>query len=147
LAPFPQHCPCDAASARPAAQPTSHAQIGIVGWRTASQIASPHWLDVSPHILRRHLPDLVAEQRQLAQCAEHGASALKKAITSRRAHSAIVSPREWTSSVFEALRDDATALGKLDHDLFVQPDIHLRRAVEVAFVAELLRELLASGKA
>jgi hypothetical protein len=37
----------------------------------------------------------------------------------------MASPREWTSSVFEALWDDATALGELGHDLFVQPDIHL----------------------
>jgi hypothetical protein len=51
-----------------------------------------------------------------------------------------------SSGVLEALRNDAAALGKLGHDLFVQPDIHLGRAVEAAFVAELLRKLLAGGE-
>src|ERR1700738_1532668 len=50
------------------------------------------------------------------------------------------------SGVLEALRDDTAALGKLGHDLFVQPDIHLGRAVEAAFVPELLRKLLAGGE-
>src|ERR1700730_3847102 len=50
------------------------------------------------------------------------------------------------SGVLEALRDDTAAFGKLGHDLFVQPDIHLGRAVEAAFVPELLRKLLAGGE-
>ena len=53
------------------------------------------------------------------------------------------SPSACSSGVLEALRDDAAALGKLGHDLFVEPDIHLSRAVEAAFVGELLRKLLA----
>src|ERR1700738_1329454 len=50
------------------------------------------------------------------------------------------------SGVLEALRDDTAAFGKLGHDFFVQPDIHLGRAVEAAFVPELLGKLLAGGE-
>src|SRR5262249_18197764 len=39
------------------------------------------------------------------------------------------------------------ALGKLCHDLLVQPDVHFRRAIESAGVAEFLRQLLAGAKA
>jgi hypothetical protein len=44
--------------------------------------------------------------------------------------------------MLETLRDDAAALGELGYDLFVQPDIHLGRAAEAAFLAELLRKLV-----
>src|SRR4249920_3162170 len=56
------------------------------------------------------------------------------------------SPSVCSSGVHEALRDHAAALGKLGHDLFMEPDIHLSRAVEAAFVGELLRKLLAGGE-
>jgi hypothetical protein len=42
------------------------------------------------------------------------------------------SPSVCSSGVHEALRDHAAALGKLGHDLFMEPDIHLSRAVEAA---------------
>src|SRR6516165_6390717 len=47
----------------------------------------------------------------------------------------------------ETVRHLAAALGKLCHDLLVQPDIHFRRAIESAGVAEFLRQLLAGAKA
>src|SRR5262245_33730494 len=47
----------------------------------------------------------------------------------------------------ETVRDLAAALGKLCHDLLVQPDVHFRRAIESAGVAEFLRQLLAGAKA
>src|SRR5262245_2937092 len=40
----------------------------------------------------------------------------------------------------------AAALGKLCHDLLVQPDVHFRRAIERACVAEFLRQLLPGTK-
>ena len=49
--------------------------------------------------------------------------------------------------VLETDRHHAAALGKLRHDLLVQPDVHFRRAIESSSVAELLRQLLAGAKA
>src|SRR5439155_19862143 len=46
----------------------------------------------------------------------------------------------------ETVGDLASALGDLCHDLLMQPDIHFRRTVERAFVAELLGELLARAQ-
>jgi len=40
----------------------------------------------------------------------------------------------------------AAAFSKLRHDLLVQPDIHVRRAIESAGVAEFLGQLFAGGK-
>jgi hypothetical protein len=79
-------------------------------------------------------------------CPGRSANAPEKSHHVAPANNAIVSPKEWTSSVLEALRDDAAALGELRHDLFVQPNVHLGRAVEAAFIAEFLCELLASGQ-
>src|SRR5262249_18531090 len=45
----------------------------------------------------------------------------------------------------ETVRHLAAALGKLCHDLLVQPDVHFRRAIESAGVAEFLRQLLAGA--
>jgi hypothetical protein len=39
------------------------------------------------------------------------------------------------------------ALGKLCHDLLVQPYVHFRRAIEGARIAKFLRQLLAGAKA
>jgi hypothetical protein len=50
------------------------------------------------------------------------------------------------SRVLEAFRHHTAAIGELGHDLFVQPDVHLGRAVEAACVAKLLRKLLAGGE-
>ena len=47
----------------------------------------------------------------------------------------------------ETVRHLAAALGELCHDLLLQPDIHRRRAIESAGVAELLRQLLARAEA
>ena len=47
----------------------------------------------------------------------------------------------------EAIRHLATGLGKLCHDLLVQPDIHFRRAIKSAGVAEFLRQLFSGTKA
>src|SRR5262249_26628043 len=47
----------------------------------------------------------------------------------------------------ETVRYLAAALGKLCHDLLLQPDIHRRRTIESAGVAEFLRQLLAGAKA
>jgi len=47
----------------------------------------------------------------------------------------------------ETIRHLATGLGELCHDLLVQPDVHFRRAIESACVAELLRQLLSGAKA
>ena len=44
----------------------------------------------------------------------------------------------------EAIRYLAAALGELGHNLFVQPGVHFRRAVESAGISELLRQLFAS---
>jgi hypothetical protein len=49
--------------------------------------------------------------------------------------------------VLETVRHNTAALGKLRHDLLVQPDVHFRRTIELTFVAELLCELLAGGQA
>jgi hypothetical protein len=45
--------------------------------------------------------------------------------------------------VLKAHRHHPAGLGKLRHDLLVQPDVHFRRAIESASVAELLRQLFA----
>lgn len=55
--------------------------------------------------------------------------------------------RRTGQSVLEAIRDFPAAFGKLCHDLFMRPDIHVRRAVERARVAELLSEFLAGFQA
>jgi hypothetical protein len=47
--------------------------------------------------------------------------------------------------VLKADRHHPAGLGKLRHDLLVQPDVHFRRAIESASVAELLRQLFAGG--
>src|SRR5262245_22597581 len=47
----------------------------------------------------------------------------------------------------QTIRHLAAALGKLCHDLLVQPEVHFRRAVEGASITELLRQLLSSTKA
>src|SRR5262245_34795417 len=47
----------------------------------------------------------------------------------------------------QTIRHLAAALGKLCHDLLVQPEVHFRRAVEGASITELLRQLLSSAKA
>src|SRR5262245_48592254 len=49
--------------------------------------------------------------------------------------------------VLQAVRHLAAALGELGHHLLVQPDVHFRRAVERALVAQLLRQLLAGAQA
>src|SRR3954453_17473992 len=46
----------------------------------------------------------------------------------------------------ETVRHLAAAFSKLRHDLLVQPDIHVRRAIESAGVAEFLGQLFAGGK-
>src|SRR5262249_50151887 len=47
----------------------------------------------------------------------------------------------------ETVRHLAAALGKLCHDLLVQPDVHFCRAIESACIAEFLRQLFAGAKA
>ena len=47
----------------------------------------------------------------------------------------------------ETVRHLAAALGKLDHDLLVQPDVHFCRAIESAGIAEFLRQLFSGAKA
>src|SRR5262249_9938706 len=47
----------------------------------------------------------------------------------------------------ETIRHLSAALGKLCHDLLMQPDVHFRRAIKSASVAEFLRQLLAGAKA
>src|SRR5262249_38538664 len=47
----------------------------------------------------------------------------------------------------ETVRHLAAALGELRHDLLLQPDVHRRRAIEGAGVAELLRQLLTGAEA
>jgi len=89
--PFPQHCLSDAASASPAS-PDFTCTNRIVARRTALQIASAS----AESCLNE--PDQVARpvmsRATSFHATTHGASASKKAITWRRAHSAIVSPRE-----------------------------------------------------
>ena len=61
---------------------------------------------------------------------------------------AILKPPETRhrSSRFQAIRHLSSTLSKLGHDLFVQPDIHLGRAIESASVTQFLGQLFASGK-
>jgi hypothetical protein len=80
----------------------------------------------------------------LASTGQVGVTLLRARVTPKRNSAPRMSA--CSSGVLEALRDDAAALGKLGHDLFVEPDIHLSRAVEAAFVGELLRKLLAGGE-
>jgi hypothetical protein len=47
----------------------------------------------------------------------------------------------------ETVRHLAAALGKLCHDLLVQPDVHFCRAIESACIAEFLRQLFSGAKA
>jgi hypothetical protein len=47
----------------------------------------------------------------------------------------------------ETVRYFAAGLGELYHDLLVQPDVHFRRAIERASVAEFLGQLFAGRKA
>ena len=49
--------------------------------------------------------------------------------------------------MLQIVGDLAAILGELDHDLLVQPHIHLGRVLHVAGVMELLGELLARGLA
>src|SRR5262249_8557000 len=59
-------------------------------------------------------------------------------------------PREAGPALFsclETVRHFAAALGKLCHDLLLQPDVHRRRAIKGPGVAEFLRQLLASAEA
>jgi|SRR6516225_2275001 len=49
-------------------------------------------------------------------------------------------------SCLKTVRHLATALSELGHDLLVQPDVHFRRAIEGAGIAELLRQLLSGAK-
>src|SRR3954471_8020864 len=46
----------------------------------------------------------------------------------------------------ETVRHLAAAFSKLRHDLLVQPDIHVRRAIESAGITEFLGQLFAGGK-
>src|SRR5215467_14347610 len=50
-------------------------------------------------------------------------------------------------SRLETVRHLAAALGKLCHDLLVQPYVHFRRAIDRARVAEFLGQLFASPEA
>ena len=55
--------------------------------------------------------------------------------------------RAFTCSLLEVGRHLAAVRGELLHHLLVQPDVHRRRIVHVAGVAELLGELLARAEA
>src|SRR4051812_37949870 len=66
---------------------------------------------------------------------------------SEKDHSRTRSDRLSCMSALEALRHLAAALGKLFHDLLVEPDIHFGRHIERAFVAELLCQFLAGAEA
>jgi hypothetical protein len=46
----------------------------------------------------------------------------------------------------ETVRYLAAALGKLRHDLLLQPDVHFRRTIESARIAKFLRQLLAGPR-
>ena len=50
------------------------------------------------------------------------------------------------TSRFQAIWHLSSTLSKLGHDLFVQPDIHLGRAIESASVTQFLGQLFAGGK-
>ena len=67
----------------------------------------------------------------------------------RRAPSRTSSERPVAASLLclETIRHLAAALGELDHDLPVQPEIHLGGAIEGAGIAEFLCQLLARAEA
>src|SRR5262245_382809 len=61
----------------------------------------------------------------------------------------LVAQKLWTPEIKsgpEIVGHLTPALGKLRHDLLVQPYVHFRRAVERASVAEFLRQLLSGAK-
>src|SRR5262245_9239841 len=70
------------------------------------------------------------------------------AMVRARRSDARVSPRRRSAELaLQRVGDLASVLGELDHDLLVQPDVHLRGVVHVAAVVQLLSKLLACGAA